>query len=297
MDRLEHYLDQVCRGISGPRSLRQHIRQELREHLQDATAEHPEGRGCRSRKPLEPRASEDFPGAGAGALGAGGDARAPAIDVGGRSGHAVEGEDLESEMALDVVVLSRRGRRDRAGGVVAALRHVVYRAEVSADHAGRIGRSLDPRRGRSVVDARVPGGLGRVQLQHTTILVFLIAGVWGLFRVARPCVRTSRSCGSRRWTAACGLMVVILLTCGIAAGSCYRLGMPAQARSHLAGALVEQIACLSTSSVVALEHWHEPGLGGGGTQQANLASQAIDRLAGAGPAVYSLSSRRPISGQ
>lgn len=40
MDRLEQYLDQVCRGIAGPRSLRQHIRRELREHLVDAAAEH-----------------------------------------------------------------------------------------------------------------------------------------------------------------------------------------------------------------------------------------------------------------
>ncbi|MFL5241769.1 MAG: permease prefix domain 1-containing protein [Gemmataceae bacterium] len=40
MDKLESYLDQVCRGIGGPRSLRQHIRQELREHLRDAVAEH-----------------------------------------------------------------------------------------------------------------------------------------------------------------------------------------------------------------------------------------------------------------
>jgi hypothetical protein len=40
MDQLERYLDQVCRSIGGPRSLRQHIRQELREHLLDAAAEH-----------------------------------------------------------------------------------------------------------------------------------------------------------------------------------------------------------------------------------------------------------------
>jgi hypothetical protein len=38
MDRLERYLDQVCRGIGGPRPMRQHIRQELREHLLDAAA-------------------------------------------------------------------------------------------------------------------------------------------------------------------------------------------------------------------------------------------------------------------
>ncbi len=35
MDKLEKYLDQVCRSIGGPRSLRQHVRQELREHLHD----------------------------------------------------------------------------------------------------------------------------------------------------------------------------------------------------------------------------------------------------------------------
>jgi hypothetical protein len=40
MDKLEHYLDQVCRSIGGTRAFRQHIRQELREHLRDAAAEH-----------------------------------------------------------------------------------------------------------------------------------------------------------------------------------------------------------------------------------------------------------------
>jgi hypothetical protein len=40
MDKLERYLDEVCRGIGGPRELRQHLRQELREHLLDAAARH-----------------------------------------------------------------------------------------------------------------------------------------------------------------------------------------------------------------------------------------------------------------
>jgi hypothetical protein len=40
MDKLETYLDRVCRGIGGPRALRQHVRRELREHLLDAAAEH-----------------------------------------------------------------------------------------------------------------------------------------------------------------------------------------------------------------------------------------------------------------
>jgi hypothetical protein len=40
VDKLEQYLDQVCRGIGGPRSLRQHLWQELAEHLRDAAAQH-----------------------------------------------------------------------------------------------------------------------------------------------------------------------------------------------------------------------------------------------------------------
>jgi len=40
MDKLEQYLDQVCRGMGGPRAMRQHVRQELCEHLRDAVSEH-----------------------------------------------------------------------------------------------------------------------------------------------------------------------------------------------------------------------------------------------------------------
>src|SRR4051812_7554208 len=38
-DRLEEYLQRVCRSMGGPRALREHVRQELREHLLDAAAE------------------------------------------------------------------------------------------------------------------------------------------------------------------------------------------------------------------------------------------------------------------
>jgi hypothetical protein len=43
MDKLEQYLDQVCRSIGGSRSMRRHVRQELREHLLDAAAQHRAG--------------------------------------------------------------------------------------------------------------------------------------------------------------------------------------------------------------------------------------------------------------
>jgi len=60
MDKLEQYLDQVCRRVGGPRSLRQHLRQELREHLHDAAAEHRTA-GLSDQEALE-RALADFGG-------------------------------------------------------------------------------------------------------------------------------------------------------------------------------------------------------------------------------------------
>lgn len=40
MTKLEQYLDQVCQSIGGPWELRVHVRQEMREHLLDAVAQH-----------------------------------------------------------------------------------------------------------------------------------------------------------------------------------------------------------------------------------------------------------------
>ncbi|MFL5340536.1 MAG: permease prefix domain 1-containing protein [Gemmataceae bacterium] len=60
MDKLEQYLDQACRGIGGPRELRQHIRRELAEHLRDAMAEH-KAAGLPEEQALA-KALEDFGG-------------------------------------------------------------------------------------------------------------------------------------------------------------------------------------------------------------------------------------------
>jgi hypothetical protein len=58
MDKLETYLDQVCRSMGGPRSLRRHVRQELREHLLDAVAQH-KAAGLSEEAALE-QALEEF---------------------------------------------------------------------------------------------------------------------------------------------------------------------------------------------------------------------------------------------
>ncbi|HMC11737.1 MAG TPA: permease prefix domain 1-containing protein [Pirellulaceae bacterium] len=60
MGLIDRYLDRVCRGLSGTRSLRQHLRQELREHLLDAAAEHRAG-GMSEEESLI-KAIEDFGG-------------------------------------------------------------------------------------------------------------------------------------------------------------------------------------------------------------------------------------------
>lgn len=60
MDRLEQYLDRVCRGVGGPRALRQHVRRELREHLLDAVAGH-KAAGLAEADALD-RALADFGG-------------------------------------------------------------------------------------------------------------------------------------------------------------------------------------------------------------------------------------------
>ena len=36
MNDIDRYLDQACRQLSGPDSLRQHLRKELKEHLKEA---------------------------------------------------------------------------------------------------------------------------------------------------------------------------------------------------------------------------------------------------------------------
>jgi hypothetical protein len=58
MSELDQYLDQICRSLGGPRSLRQHVRQELREHLLDAAAEH-QATGLTQQQAIA-KAIEDF---------------------------------------------------------------------------------------------------------------------------------------------------------------------------------------------------------------------------------------------
>ncbi len=60
MDKLEEYVERICLRMGGPRALRAHVRQELREHLTDAVDEHRRA-GMSEEQALE-RALLDFGG-------------------------------------------------------------------------------------------------------------------------------------------------------------------------------------------------------------------------------------------
>lgn len=58
MDKLDRYVARVCGSIGGPRAMRQHVQQELREHLLDAVAQH-EASGMPREQAVD-RALEEF---------------------------------------------------------------------------------------------------------------------------------------------------------------------------------------------------------------------------------------------
>jgi hypothetical protein len=124
--------------------------------------------------------------------------------------------------------------------------------------------------------------------RYTTFLVLLAAAAWGLFewRVRsenKPLIRLSAL-----GTVAVGLMVVSVFTAGSLVIT-YQLGAPSSGRMARPFALL-QIAKIDTSvgaleQALATKDWQTM------QEQANQASAAMSRLAGAGPAVPSLTSR------
>ena len=58
MDNIDRYVDEVCRRVGGPRAMRAHLRQELREHLLDAVDRL--RAGGMSPQEAEAKALEDF---------------------------------------------------------------------------------------------------------------------------------------------------------------------------------------------------------------------------------------------
>jgi hypothetical protein len=286
MDRLEHYLDQICRSIGGPKSLRQHVRQELREHLLDAAAEH-RAAGLSEQAALD-RAMEDFGGP---------------EEV--RSGL----EETYGHRLLPVVIdkaMQWKERTMRAkwlwmtwahlalAGVIAlevlwltfAVIFLVPKFQVLVRH-GMIDPAIIEEQGITWVVSFLER-LSYMGGHYTTWLLLLTIALSGLFEWR---VRSENKSFIRLsvWgTVAIALMVFGILTAGSLVIP-YQLAAPATGRIARPFAK-QQLASIDTS-IAALEqelakkNWESV------QEHANQASEALTGLVSAAPAVYSLTTQ------
>jgi hypothetical protein len=286
MDKLEHYLDQVCRSIGGPKALRQHVRQELREHLLDAVDEH-KAAGMSEEKALE-RALEDF---------------------GGPDQVRSELEATHGHRLMPVVIdkaMQWKEKTMKAKWLWTTWAYLTLAAVIALEvffitfavialvpkfeklmHDGIIdpagledsGASWMPALLKSV---KVVGG------EYTIWWILVPAVAWGLFewRVRsenKPFMRLSAL-----GTAAVGLMVVVVLTAGSLVLS-FMLAVPAMGRMARPWA-VEQVATIDTSisgldQALAKKDWAAM------QEQAEQASNALKGLS-VGLAATSLAAPR-----
>jgi hypothetical protein len=282
MDKLEHYLDRVCRSIGGPRSLRQHIRQELREHLLDAVAEH-KAAGLPEAEALD-RALEDFGGP-----------EQVRSELEATHGHRLMPLLIDKAMQWKEQTMRAKWLWTTwaylAVVLVIALEllfiafNVVYIIPKMQrfTHDGII----DPAKIEEQGISWMPGFLNRLSYiggHYTTQLLLLAAAAWGLFewRVKsenKPFIRLAVL-----GTAAVGLMVVVVFMGGSIVIP-FELGAPAVGRMTRPWA-VEQIATIDTSingveQALAKKDW------GAVRDQADQTAGALNRLL-TGPAIASL---------
>jgi hypothetical protein len=283
MDKLEHFLDQICRSIGGPKSLRQHVRQELREHLLDAAAEH-RAVGMSEADALD-RAVEDFGGPEEVRLGL---------------------EETHGHRLLPVVIdkaMQWKERTMRAKWLWTTWAHLALAGVIALEvmwltfaniflvpkfkklmHDGMIDPAILEQQGWTWV-ASFLENLSYVGGHYTTWLLLLTIVVCGLFEWR---VRSENKSFIRLscWgTAAVGLMVIGILTAGSLVIP-YQLAAPAMGRMARPFAM-QQIASIDTSiaaieQALAKKNWESI------QEHANRASEALDRLVSAAPAVYSL---------
>src|SRR5579885_525258 len=282
MDKLEHYLDQVCRYVGGPRSLREHLREELRGHLLDAAARY-RAAGMPEEEALD-RALADFGGP---------------EEV--RSGlEATHGHRLLPVVIDKAMQWKERTMRAKwlwaswaylAVGLVLVLEvlfilfNVVYLVPKyqKLRYDGLIDPAMDEEQGVAWM-ARFLHGLDAVAGHLGAWAVIVPAVAWGLFewRVKsenKPLIRLAAL-----GTAAVALMVVVVLTAGSQIVSFY-LGAPAAGRMVRPFA-VEQAGAIDAAvngieQAVARKDWADAG------KHADQASAALNQLS-SGPALASL---------
>jgi hypothetical protein len=285
VDRLEHYLDQVCRSIGGPRALRQHVRQELREHLLDAAAGH-RAAGASEEAALE-RALEDF----------GGPEQVRA-ELEATHGHRLLPVVIDKamqwkEMTMRAKWLWMAWAYLATAGVVAVNLVFLFFAGAAAfpklqklDSLGwldNVTREQPLRWFYSFLD-----GVNRVR-ENALWYAAALAALWGLFEWRVRGENKSLMRLAALGTAALVLSVVVFLT-GAALVLPFELGMPGMVHNVVRPLAAEQLTSLDASATaldraIAAKDWEAM------RHDADRASRALDTLEGAIAAVVSRDAR------
>jgi hypothetical protein len=284
MDRLEHYLDQICRSIGGPRSLREHVRQELREHLLDAVAQH-QAAGLPDEE-ARARALTEF-----------GKPEELRSELEATHGHRMLALVIDRAMQWKEMTMRARWLWTTWAylGLVAVLAlevlfltfmvlYLVPRFQ-KLMRDGMVEYAILEEQGVTWMPAFL-NGLMVVTRGYTTFFVLGVAALWGLFEWRVTSENKTFMRLSVLGTAAAGLLWVVVLTAGTMVIS-FTLAMPALGRMARPFAL-EQVSALDMSvgaleRALAKEDWKTA------QEHADQASSALHRLA-RGPAITSLTS-------
>jgi hypothetical protein len=284
MDKLEHYLDQICRSIGGPKSLRQHVRRELREHLLDAAAEH-RAAGMSEDEALD-RAMSDFGGPEEVRLG-----------LEETHGHRLLPVVIEKAMQWKEKTMRAKwlwmtwAHLALAGVIVLEVMWLTFANMFLVPRFQKLMRVgvIDPailEEERMTWMASFLDGLQRVGGRYPPWLLLSAAVVCGLFEWRVRSENKSFIRLSAWGTAAVVLMVIGILTAGSLVIPSYMVVMPVT--SPLARPYAMQQFATIDSSIAALERSLANKNWDSIQRLAKYTSQAVNRLAAVAPEIQSL---------
>jgi hypothetical protein len=283
MDKLEEYVDQVCRRIGGPRTLRQHIRQELREHLGDAAAEH-RAAGLSAEEALV-RALDDF-----------GKAEEVRSELEAAHGHRLMAVVIDKAIEWKEKTMKAKwlwaswAYLALVGVIALEVMFITFTVMFIVPRFQKLMRDglVDPGILHDSEVRWMPSFLDGLKLYaggYVTWILLATIVAWGLFEWRVRSENKAFIRLSALGTAAVGLMVVVILTAGSLVIS-FCLGLPATGRLARTFAL-DQISHIETS-VRALEQARAKMDRNAMEDHALEASRSIDKLAKAEPALPAL---------
>jgi hypothetical protein len=281
MDRLERYLDNICRSIGGPRSLREHVRRELRGHLLDARDQH-RAEGLSDDEALT-RALEEF-----------GQPEDLRLELEAAHGHRMLGVAIDRAMQW-------KERTMRARWLWASWANLTVGLVITLEllFIAFNGYFIFPKFQALVYDGFIDAGSGRhaggswtleileglwtVQENYTWILLAALVAI-GLFEWRVKGENKSLMRLSALGTSALGLfLVVIVMTGSLVVTFC--LAAP-RVGPMVRPWAVEQVASID-AAIEGIEQARVKKDWDAMREQAERASSATERL-GRGPAIHSL---------